>query len=129
MLAALLAAFLLFMSGDNGLAVELFNKDIQDSVKEVVADAARADRAAAVMKQGRKDLKDLGRDLEKIAKGFRAKDKDSAAGLAALTPFIEQAIEVRRRGQTVVLNRLFELRGTLSESEWEAALSSLAKEP
>lgn len=128
MLAALLVGFLFFMSGGGGFAVELFAKDTQKAVTEVVADETRAAAAVEIIKQGRNDLEDVSKRFEKIAKGFRAADEDQSAGLDALTPFMEQGIETRRHGQTVVLDRIFELRKTMSPTEWEAVLARLAEE-
>jgi hypothetical protein len=128
MLAALLAGFLIFSSG-GGFSVELFSKDTQAAVKEVVGDEARATAAADIIKQGRNDLEDISKRYNKIAKGFRATDEERSAGLDALTPFMQQGVEARRSGQTVVLDRVFELRDTLTESEWEAAFAKLAQQP
>ena len=80
------------------------------------------------MKQGRNDLEDLSKRFEKIAKGFRAADEDQSAGLDALTPFMEQGIETRRQGQTQALDRIFELRGTMTESEWETVFATVAED-
>ncbi len=128
MLAALLVGFLLFMSGGGGFAVELFTKGTQKAVTEVVADEARAAAAVEIIKQGRNDLENVSKRFEKIAKGFRAADEDQSAGLDALTPFMEQGIEARRQGQAQVLDRIFELRGTMTESEWEAVFTTLAED-
>lgn len=128
MLAALLVGFLFFMSGGGGFAEELFAKGTQKTVNEVVAGEARATAAVEIIKQGRNDLEDVSKRFEKIANGFRAADEDQSAGLDALTPFMEQGIEARRQGQTVVLDRIFELRGTMTESEWKAVFARLAEE-
>jgi hypothetical protein len=128
MLVALLAGFLILTSFGGGFAFRLFDKDMQAAVNEVVADEARAAAAVEIIKQGRNDLEDASKRFEEIAKGFRAADEEQSAGLDVLTPFVEQAIEARRSGQAAVLDRVFELRDTLTASEWEAALASLSEE-
>ncbi len=128
MIAALIAGLLLLTMGGDGVALELFTKDMQDAVNEVVADEARAAAAEKIFEQGRKDLETFSKGFEEIAKEFRAADEDQSAGLDRLTPLMEQGIAARRRGQAAVLDRLFELRGTMTESEWEATFAKLAEE-
>lgn len=124
MLAALLAGFLIFSGGD-GFAAKLFNKDTQALVREVVSDPARAETAVQSLKQGQKELEDLGKQLEKVAKDFTTTDKDQSAGLDQLTPLMQRASELRRLEQGKILDRLFELRETLTPEEWGALLERM----
>jgi hypothetical protein len=124
MLVALLAGFLIF-SGGNGFAAKMFGKDNQAQVRQVVSDPARAEAAVRILKQGEKDLEAIGKQLEKIAKGFSKTDEDKSAGLDRLTPFMQQASAQRRVEQGKTLDRLFELRKTLTQEEWSALLEKL----
>jgi hypothetical protein len=124
MLAALLAGFLIF-SGGNGFAAKLFGKDTQALVREVVSDPARADAAARTLKQGQKDFEDVGKQFEEIVKRFSKTDEDQSAGLDQLTPFLEQASEQRRIAQKQAVDRLFELRKSLTPEEWSSLLDKL----
>ena len=128
MIAALIATFLLLTMGGEGLALRLFSEDVEKAVKEVVADEARAEAAEEIVKQGRTDVEQFAKRFEEISKGFRKADESQAAGLDALTPFMEQAIEERHQGQTAVIDRIFELRGQLTEVEWQTVFAGPAKE-
>jgi hypothetical protein len=124
MLAALLAGLLIF-SGGNGFAAKMFNKDTQALVREVVSDPARADAAVRILKQGQKELEEIGKQLEKIVKGFSKADEAQSAGLDQLTPFMLQASEQRRIEQGKTFDRLFELRKTLTPEEWSTLLENV----
>jgi hypothetical protein len=123
MIAALLTA--LFLLHGDGFAVELFAKYTQTLVSEVVTDQTRAAAAVETIKQGRKDLEATVKQFEKIAKAFDKTDKVQSAGLDELTPFLQQASEQRRVGQAVSLDRVIELRKTLTEEEWNAIFAKL----
>jgi hypothetical protein len=125
MLVALLAGLLFFGMRGDGVALRLFAEDMQKSVNEVVADKTRAAAAEKLFEQGRKDVEDFSKNLEKLTKDFRAADENHSAGLDVLTPIVEQAIAARRSGQATVLDRVFALRGTLTETEWQAAFARL----
>ena len=124
MLAALVAGFLIFSGGD-GFAARVFSKDTQAIVRQAIADPARAEAADRTIELGRQDLEELGKQFEKIAKGFGKADKDQSAGLDELSPFMRQAFEVRRTEQGKAVDRLFELRETLTEDEWSAVFAEL----
>jgi len=124
MLAALVAGFLIF-SGGNDFAARMFSKDTQAMVREVVADPARAAAADHTIGLGRRDLEELEKRFEKIAKGFSTADGAQSAGLDELLPFMQQAFELRRTEQGKAVDRLFELRETLTEDEWSAFLTHL----
>lgn len=124
MLAALLAGYLIF-SGGGGFAATLFGKDTQAAVRAVVAEPARADAAVRTLKQGQKELERAGKELERLVKDFGKADADQAAGLDRLTPFLERASEQRRAEQKLTLDRLFELRQSLTPEEWQALLERL----
>jgi hypothetical protein len=124
MLVALLAGFLLF-SGGNGFAAKMFGKDTVAAVHKVVADPARADAAVRTIKQGQKDLEEAGKQFSKITKEFSAADEAQSAGLEVLTPFMQQAFDERRIVQARTLDRMFELRKTLTEDEWKALFATL----
>ena len=124
MLAALLAGYLIF-SGGGGFAAKLFGKDTQATVREVVSDPARAAAATETLKQGQKDLEAIGKEFEKIAKAFSKADEAQSAGLDELTPFMQQASEQRRVTQKKSLDRLFELRQTLTKEEWSKVFATL----
>ena len=124
MLAALVAGFLIFSGGD-GFAARMFSKDTQAVVRQVIADPARAEAAERTMELGRRDLEELGKQIEKIAKGFSNTDKAQSAGLDELSPFMQQAFEIRRTEQGKAVDRLFELRETVTEDEWSAVLAQL----
>jgi len=121
MLAALLTGFLLF-SGGNGLVARIFDKHTQASVREVVSDKARADAAVRTLKQGQHELKEAGKQFEKIAKAFNAVDKAQEAGYDQLAPIMERTFEQRHLAQGKTFDRLFELRTNLTEEEWNAFL-------
>ncbi len=125
MLAALLAGYLIFSAGGGGFAAKLFGKDTQAVVREVVTDPARAEQAVRVLKQGQKDLEEIGKQLEGVVKDFAKADQDQAAGLDQLSPLMQRAAEQRRREQQKVLDRLFELRQVLTQEEWLALLEKL----
>ena len=124
MLAARLTGFLLF-SGGNGLAARIFDKHTQAPVREVVSDKARADAAVRTLKQGQHELKEVGKQLEKIAKAFNAEDKAQAAGYDRLAPIMERTFEQRHLAQAKTLDRLFELRTNLTEQEWKSFLEKV----
>lgn len=124
MLAALLAGYL-FLSLGGGLAVEMFSKDKQALIGEVVADPARADAAVDTIKRGRNDVEASAKRFRKIAQEFGKTDKVQSAGLDELTPFLRQATEQRRIAQEASLDRIFELRKTLTEGEWNAVFAKL----
>lgn len=124
MLAALVAGFLIF-SGGNGFAARMFSKDTQAVVREVVADPSRAEAADRTIELGRQDLEGLGKQFEKIAKGFSKADEVQSAGLDELSPFMQQAFGVRRSEQEKAVDRLFELREALTADEWSTMLARL----
>lgn len=117
MIAALLAAYLI-LSGGGGFAAEFFSKDKQEMVGKVVPDQARAAAAVATIKQGREALEDSGKRLQKITKEFSAADEAQSAGVEALTPFMQQVLDERKAAQTASLDRMFELRRSLTAEEW-----------
>jgi hypothetical protein len=124
MLAALLTAYLVF-SGNGGFAAKMFGKDTQALVRAVVSDPARAAAAVQTLKQGDKELKAIAKQFEKIAKGFTKADEAQSAGLDELTPFMQQASEQRRVTRKKSLDRLFELRQTLTKEEWSKVFATL----
>ena len=124
MLAAVLVGFLIFSGGD-GFAAKLFGKDTQARVRQVVSDPARAEEAVRILKQGQDDLEAVGKQLEKIVKGFSKADEAQSAGVDQLAPFLQQASEQRRIEQGRTLDRLFELRKTLTPEEWRTLLETL----
>jgi len=124
MLAALLTAYLIF-SGGNGFAAKMFGKDTQTLVRQVVSEQARADAAVRTLKQGQKDFEAGAKQFEEIAKAFSRADEAQAAGLDALTPFMQRATEQRRILQQKSLDRMFELRRTLTQEEWRKVFESL----
>lgn len=124
MLAALVAGFLIF-SGGNGFAAKLFDKHTQALVRQLVAEPARADEAVASLKQGQHELEGLGKDFEKVFKSFGDADADQSAGLDELTPIMERAFELRHLEQQEILDRVFELRSTLTADEWLGLLDGM----
>jgi hypothetical protein len=80
MLAALVAGFLIFSGGD-GFAARLFSKDTQAIVRQVIADPARAEVADRTIELGRQDFEELGKQFEKIAKGFSKADTPTHTGI------------------------------------------------
>jgi hypothetical protein len=125
MLMALLAGWLFFSGGGNGLTAEIFGEDAQAAVREAVADPARADAAIQALKQGEEDLKPVFKQLEKIANAFGKADEAQSAGLDDLTPFMRQAMEQRGIAQAKSLDRVFELRKTLTRDEWDKLLAKV----
>jgi hypothetical protein len=123
MLAALLMGLLFFSGG--GFTARIFGKDTQAEVRGAVSDPARADIALRTLKQGSKDLKPITKQLGKIAKAFGKADEAQAARLDELTPFLQQASEQRRIAQATTLDRVFELRQTLTEEEWSKVFATL----
>jgi hypothetical protein len=123
MLAALLMGILFFSGG--GFTAKIFGKDTQAVVREVVSDPARAEVAMQTLKHGNKDLKPITKQLDKIARDFSKADEAQSAGLDVLTPFLQQASEQRRIAQSKSLDRVFELRKTLTEEEWNAIFAKL----
>jgi hypothetical protein len=117
-------AYLLF-AGGHGFAVDLFAKDTQTTVRQVVVDPARTATAVETLKQGRKELKAAVKQLSKNAKAFNKADKDHAAGLDELTPLVQQSLELRRATQAASLDRIFELREILSEEEWNRLMATV----
>jgi hypothetical protein len=124
MAAALLTTLLIFHGG-GGFALELFGKDRQALVREVVADPARAAAAVQTMKRGEEELQTAVQQFEPIANGFSGADAVQPAGLEELLPFMKQASEQRRVVQRVALDHLFELRGSLTEDEWRKVFATL----
>ena len=127
MLAALLVGFLVF-SGGNGFPAKMFGKDTRELVRQVVSDPARADEAARTLELGQQDLEAIGKQFEKIAKDFGATDEDQAAGFDELLPYMQLASEQRRNVQRVSLDRMFDLRESLTEGEWNALFAKLKDE-
>jgi acyl carrier protein phosphodiesterase len=123
MLAALLMGLLFFSGG--GFTAKIFGKDTQAVVREAVSDPARAEVALQILKQGNKDLKPITKQLDAIAKAFAKADEAQSAGLDVLTPFLQQASEQRRIAQSKSLDRLFELRQTLTEEEWNKVFAKI----
>jgi hypothetical protein len=123
MLAALLMGLLFFSGG--GFTAGIFGKDTQAVVRGVVADPVRAEAALQTLKRGSKDLEPITKRLGKIAKAFGKTDKVQTAGLDELTPFLQQASEQRRIAQATTLDRVFELRQTLTEGEWSKVFATL----
>jgi hypothetical protein len=124
MLWALLGV-LLFSSMGGGFQEKMFGKDTQALVREVVSDPARAEVATRTLKQGDKDLKAIAKELTKITKAFSKTDESQSAGVDELTPFVEQVFEKRRIAQEKSLDRIFELRQTLTEEEWGKVFEKL----
>jgi hypothetical protein len=124
MLAGLLAAYLIF-SGGGGFAAKMFGKDTQALVRSVVSDQSRAAAAVQTLKQGEKDMEAAGKRFEKIAKAFTETDELQSAGLDALEPLMRQAWDERKATQQACLDRLFELKGSLTEKEWTKIFASL----
>jgi len=124
MLWALLG-YLLFSSMGGGFQEKMFGKDTQALVREVVSDPARAEVATETLKQGDKDLENIAKEVGKIAKAFGKADEAQSAGLAELTPFVDRVFEQRRIAQKTSLDRIIELRKTLTEEEWNHVLARL----
>jgi len=124
MLWALLGV-LLFSSLGGGFQEKMFGKDTQALVRQVVADPARAEVATGTLTQGDRDLKAIAKEIGKIAKAFGKADEAQSAGLAELTPFVEQAFKQRRIAQEKSLDRIFELRQSLTEEEWHKLFATL----
>ena len=124
MAVALLTTLLIFHGG-GGFAAQLFGEGNQALVSEVVSDPARAAAAVQVMKEGQKDLEATAKQFETIAKAFSAMDETQSAGLDQLMPFMRQASEQRRVAQAMSLDRVFELRETLTQEEWNAVFAKL----
>jgi len=127
MLAALLVGFLVF-SGGNGFAGKMFGKDTRALVRQVVSDPVRADEAAQTLELGQQDLEAIGKQFEKIVKGFSKTDEAQSAGLDELMPFMQQASEQRRNVQRVSLDRMFDLREILTVDEWNVLFAKLKDE-
>ena len=127
MLAALLVGFLVF-SGGNGFAAKMFGKDTRALVRQVVSDPVRADEAAQTLELGQQDLEAIGKQFEKIVKGFSKTDEAQSAGLDELMPFMQQASEQRRNVQRVSLDRMFDLREILTVDEWNVLFAKLKDE-
>lgn len=127
MLAALLVGFLVF-SGGNGFAAKMFGKDTRALVRQVVSDPLRADEAAQTLELGQQDLEAIGKQFEKIVKGFSKTDEAQSAGLDELMPFMQQASEQRRNVQRVSLDRMFDLREILTVDEWNVLFVKLKDE-
>jgi Sec-independent protein translocase protein TatA len=125
MIWALLGVLLFAGGAGGGFGEKMFGKDNQKLVREVVSDPVREDAAVLVLKQGDKDLKVIAKELGKIAKAFRKADEAQTAGLDVLTPFEQQATEQRRISQQKSLDRIFELRRTLTEEEWGKVFAKL----
>ena len=70
-------------------------------------------------------LTSVGKELERLVKGFGKADEERSAGLDQLLPFLERASEQRRAEQTLTLDRLFELRDSLTPEEWANLLERL----
>ncbi len=124
MAVALLTTLLIFHGG-GGFAVQLFGEGNQALVSEVVSDPERAAAAVQIMKQGQKDLDGVAKQFETIAKAFTATDETQSAGLDQLLPLLQQASEQRRVVQAMSLERVFELRKTLTEEEWSAFFANV----
>jgi hypothetical protein len=124
MLAGLLAAYLIF-SGGGGFAAKMFGKDTQALVRDVVPDHARAAAAVQTLKRGEKEMEAAGKRFEKIAKQFTDADEAQTAGLAALEPLMRQAWDERKATQQACLDRLFELKGSLTAEEWAKIFAGL----
>jgi len=60
-----------------------------------------------------------------VASAITEADRDQSTGLDRLTPLMERASELRRLEQSKVLDRLFELRETLTPEEWGALLDRM----
>ena len=124
MLAALLTAYLIVSAG-GGFAGKMFGKDTQSLVRDMVPDPARAAAAVETLKAGDKELKGRAKEFEKIAKEFAAADESQAAGLDVLAPIVAKASEQRQLTQKACLDRVFELRESLTEEEWGKVLATL----
>ncbi len=123
MLAALLMGLLFFSGG--GFTAKIFGKDTQAVVREVVSDPAREEVAMQTLKHGNEDLKPIMKQLDKIAGDFSKVDETQSVGLDVLTPFLQRASEQRRTAQSKSLDRLFELRQTLTEEEWSKVFAKV----
>jgi len=125
MLWALLGVLLFSSMGGGGFGEKMFGKDTQAVVREVVPDRARADAAVETLKKGDEDLKNIAKELGKIAKAFGKADEAQSTGLDELTPYMLKVLEQRRISQEKSLDRVFELRQTLTEEEWARVFADL----
>jgi hypothetical protein len=124
--AALLAAYF-FFSGGGGFAGQLFGKDSEAAVREIVKDKTRAAAAAQVIAQGRSDLEATAKRFGEVAQDFVKTDKQQSAGFGELEPFMKRTFEERRVEQKQSLDRFFELRSKLTRDEWTAYFARLKK--
>lgn len=91
----------------------------------LVAGAALAAAAVQTLKQGEKEMEAAGKRFEKIAKQFTEADEAQTAGLDALEPLMRQAWDERKTTQQACLDRLFELKESLTQEEWAKVFATL----
>lgn len=119
----IVAAFLTlhFLLGGHALiGSDLFAKENDAVVKQVVRDEARKKEALRILGQARKQLDETTKRVSRTSKAFQKADEDQAAGRAELQPFVDAVNEDRVRAQKEALDSLFALRAALTEEEWMA---------
>jgi hypothetical protein len=119
--AALLALFLL--GGSGTLDVAIFTADTDKVLREVIKDTARAREAVDISKRQHDQMEDVLKRASKVMKEFGKADRDQAAGLDKLEPFLASLSEERSLAEKQTLDSVFALRKTMTEAEWNAAFN------
>ena len=127
MIVAALLTLHLLLGGHALIGSDLFAKEKDSVVKQVVRDEARKKEALRILEQARKQLGETTKRVSRVSKEFQKVDEDQTAGRAALQPFVDSVNEDRVRGQKDALDSLFALRKELTEDEWKAVFAPPAK--
>lgn len=120
MIVAALLTLHFLLGGHALIGSDLFAKENDAVVKQVVRDDARKKEALRILEQARKQLDETTKRVSRASKEFQKADEDQAAGRAELQPFVDAVNEDRTRAQKEALDSLFALRAALTEEEWKA---------
>jgi hypothetical protein len=107
---------------------ELFDKELRKHVSEFVVDEERAVIVIDEMKRAQKDMDAQVKEIEDLVKRWQKIDRDHNSGRAELEPLLEESRAIRAAAQKAFTESIFEIRGQLTEQEWNEIYSSRKKD-
>ncbi len=120
MIVAALLTLHFLLGGHALIGSDLFSKQNDAVVKQVVRDDTRKKDALRILEQARKQIDEATKRVSRASKEFQNADENQAAGRAELQPYVDAVNEDRTRAQKDALDSLFALRAALTEDEWKA---------
>jgi hypothetical protein len=115
---------ILFLFGGGAFSLGVF----KDAAKEVIQDKNRVQQIEVITKQGDKEIKLLGKDIEERSKVLVAMEKDYDLKRDELDAFLAQSDSRREQVQDRLIELRFQAKELVTEEEWKAMYAHVDKE-